>query len=972
MAERSPWKIEDNIDFPRRKSEKSEAQRRKNTMYRVTHLQSHCRWIKSSLLLVLAGLLMASALPLKAQITNVLFFEDFESGTLDTNKLVPDAPFFEGGEGNIAATVSGGVVEFSGTVTRQWWAGSTLRVVPTFEVSDAKQVAVEVDRVLEDGQGTASRSALWIMDSTETSYVLFADVRGEGGWRYNRKIGVAGDNPTGSGTDIAAMNVAEDGAFHVMKAVADGQNVRLYLDGIAGPAVRFPFTNLVFHIGSYARANNDTAFTQFDNLKVYSIGAATFEPTNLTVTAGQVLSNIVVRIPAGLNASSAVQLRVVSSAPALALPVGAVGDTLTLTFAAGATNAQTINVASLGGLGGARLTLTNDIGLKAGNALNVTIISGPGVRLQDDFAAATLDTAKWEQNDTSFEAGTGTYEITQGGGRLTISGVGTGQYWGGTSVRSVPIFTATEELPLTVEVDRVGINRLRLDETESTAARSSLWLATSNRTEYVMFAQNLGENGWQVNVNSTGAGTDIAAFNDLDLSTNTHRMKLVANGKVVQVYLDGELGGTFDFPVSSGLHVELGAYTRDFDDQVVAAFDNLRIENSLPCIRVGTPDVSVNLGQNNETVAVTIPRLLNAGAAAAVTITSRNPAVAIADGAVNGVLTLNFGAGATNRQSFTVRTVGLGSTTFDLASPGACVEGGVNVAVTAAPQLLLGDAFAGPTLSNKWVIEPTPLGEGGTATLESGVTISNGAAVIAVTAEAAPWPGFAVYTTDSFNASVTQPAIFEIDREKLDFTLVTGTSAKQRAGIWITDTNRSRYVFFSEYATHDGTAGGWQYHFSLGGANDVPVSGNGISIPAFGAAQFNNRGLHKMRAVANGQTVKLYLDGTLGAEVNFPVSEGIVFGFGTYVQAATDVAVGTFDDANIYGSGGGGPGISLTASKAANGDVTISWSAPGKLQSRDKLDPGVAWIDVTPAPAGTSYTIPRASQQAYRFYRVVQ
>jgi hypothetical protein len=199
-----------------------------------------------------------------------------------------------------------------------------------------------VDRVLEDGQGTASRSALWIMDSTQNNYILFADVRGEAGWRYNRKIGVAGDNPTGGGTEYTPWNDSEDLGLHVMKAVANGQTVRLYLDDRPGPIVRFPFTNLVFHIGSYARANNDTAHTIFDNLRIYSIGAATFQPTNLTVSAGQTLSNIVVRIPTGLNTTSPVQIRVVSSAPTLALPVGAVGDTLTLTFAAGATNAQTI------------------------------------------------------------------------------------------------------------------------------------------------------------------------------------------------------------------------------------------------------------------------------------------------------------------------------------------------------------------------------------------------------------------------------------------------------------------------------------------------------------------------------------------------------------------------------------------------------------------------------------------------------
>lgn len=914
---------------------------------------------------------------LNAQITNILFLEDFDSNTIDPQKLVPDAPFFEGGLGDIAATATGGAVEFNGSVSQQWWAGATLRVVPTFEVSDAKQIAVEVDRVFEGGVGTASRSALWIMDSTQTRYVLFADVRAEGGWSFNRKIGLAGDNPTGSGTQIAAFNDSELGGFHVMKAVADGQNVRLYLDNRLGTTVRFPYTNLVFHIGSYARANGDFAYTQFDNLRVYSIGTATFQPTNLTVSAGQTLSGIVVSIPEGLNATSAVQLRVVSSNPALLNPVGGVNGTLTLNFAAGGPNSQTINVESLGGLGGAILRLENDIGLTAGNALSVTVISGPGIRLEDDFAGAALDPAKWERNDAGFEpSGGGDYQIVQADGRLTISGDAFAEFWGGTSVRSVPTFTATRDLPLTVEVDRVAISRTKLDETESTAARSSLWLATTNRSQYIMFAQNLGENGWQVNVNNTGAGTDIPAFSSLDLSTNLHRMKLVADGQGVDVYLDGQFGGRFDFPVSSGLHVELGGYTRAISDEMDVVFDNLKVENTLPCITTSPVDLPLNLGQNTETVAVTIPRLLNAGGPASITVTSRDPNVAIPQGAVGGVLTLNYAAGGTNRQSFTVQTVGLGSTVFDIGSTNVCVANSVAVAVTAAPVLVFADDFNGANgaaLSNKWVVEATSLqGDGGMATFESGVTISNNTAAVLVTGELATWPGFSVFTADSFDASVTQPAIFEIDRDKLAFTLVTGTSAKQRAGIWITDESRNRYIFFTEYATHDGAAGGWQYHRSIGQPTDNPVTAAGISIPAFAEARFNDRGEHRMRAVANGSTVKLYLDGVLGAEVPFPVAEGIVFGFGTYVMAATDVALGIFDDAKVYGAESGGTGgPTLSVAKQANGDIILSWDAPGMLQSSETLVPG-SWNNVTPAPTGTTYTIPAASQGAHRFFRVVQ
>src|SRR6185503_3903104 len=113
-----------------------------------------------------------------------------------------------------------------------------------FTASDESTVTLTIDRVAEAGLGTASRSALWILDETRTKYVLFADVRAEGGWRFNRKIGENGDVPTGSGTDIAAFNggTFDDGGLHKMQMVANGKTVKLFLDGIAGPEISFPFS----------------------------------------------------------------------------------------------------------------------------------------------------------------------------------------------------------------------------------------------------------------------------------------------------------------------------------------------------------------------------------------------------------------------------------------------------------------------------------------------------------------------------------------------------------------------------------------------------------------------------------------------------------------------------------------------------------------------------------------------------------
>ena len=45
----------------------------------------------------------------------------------------------------------------------------------------------------------------------------------------------------------------DDGGLHTMSMVADGQTVKLLLDGIEGAEVQFPFSPVIFQFGSYAR-----------------------------------------------------------------------------------------------------------------------------------------------------------------------------------------------------------------------------------------------------------------------------------------------------------------------------------------------------------------------------------------------------------------------------------------------------------------------------------------------------------------------------------------------------------------------------------------------------------------------------------------------------------------------------------------------------------------------------------------------
>lgn len=922
--------------------------------------------------------------PASAQITNVVFFEDFEGTTINPAKFQAAAPFFEGGVGNIAASQHDGMVEFTGTVSQQWWAGATLQVVPTFTISPETNVVFTVDRVLEAGVGTASRSALWIMDSTQTKYILFADVRGEEGWRYNRKIGESGDVPTGGGTILTAFDGGswDDGGWHQMKAVANGKTVSLYLDDVFGAEVKFPYSTLVFHIGSYARANNDVADTFFDNLKIETVGTTTFGTTSLTLVNGQVKSGVTVRIPPGANATTPIAIRVTSSDPSVAIPVGATAGTLTLAFAAGASNLQTFDIQCLSE-GVATFTLSNDIRLAAGNTLAVAVVGGGGVKLTDNFTANTIDEAKWTVNLTGFEAaGAGTFDVVQSGGTLTISGgLDQAQYWGGASLKTVGSFSAVKDLPLVFEVDRVSIDPTTMDGlTNSTAARTGVYITTDNRSRFVFFGQNLGETGWEVNINPgnpTGSGTALAAFAALSTDTNNHRMKLVADGETVEVFLDGQSGGKFAFEVNTGIHFELGAYARALEDAVAGVFDNVKIESVLPCIRTAPQDVWTVLGDDTKRVAVTIPTMLNAAADATVTVTSSNPNVAVPEGAVGGTLTMVFTAGGPTVQDFSVKTIGSGTATFTLANPQqTCVDNAVAVTVSAPLAAQLSDDFSAATLdAAKWRTDTTPLVTGGTMTPESAVSIVDGTVLMNVTTTASDWPGFTLYATPAFSASALEPVVFDIDRVRMEYVLVGGTSSKQLTGMWVKDAS-TNFVFFSDFGSWDTTPGGWQYHSVIGSASDVPLTDPnvaGVYITAFNLPQFTDQLNHHMRMVADGTKVRLYLDGIRGVDVPFPFSEGLSFGVGTYVNfgnSMQNIVRGYWDNA-VISKPSAAVAPTLTA-VLQDGNVVITWTGTGTLESTDSLSQTPPqWADVTPAPAGNSYTVtPTAPGQKY--YRVRQ
>jgi len=372
-----------------------------------------------------------------------------------------------------------------------------------------------------------------------------------------------------------------------------------------------------------------------------------------------------------------------------------------------------------------------------------------------------------------------------------------------------------------------------------------------------------------------------------------------------------------------------------------------------------------------KSVTIRIPSLLHDSANLAVTITSANPNVAIPSGAVNGSLVLNFAAGGPSTQTITVVPVGLGSTTFTASIPQGCVNGALSVDVVAVPLVFLTDDFTGSKIDEtKWRRDETPFDTGTFKADLSNIELVGGQAKITVEAETANWPGLALLTAKTYSAKQTEPLSFEIDRSKLEFVLVNGTGANQRSGIWIRDGNNN-FVFFDDNEAHDGRNFGWRYNASVGNAELDNPTNEGINIPAFDGGTFDNQSNHRMKLVANGAVVRLYLDGVFGAEVPFPFGSNLTVGFGAYVAAANDIVRGYFDNAVITGGASAFvPVGTLNAPQLVNGSVVISWTGGGVLESSDSLS-APAWTTVTPAPVGNTISVP-ASQAASKFYRLRQ
>lgn len=178
-----------------------------------------------------------------------------------------------------APSVSGGVLSLSGVTTSQYWYGSSVESVASYDAT--KRTEISVDRVSVSGSGTAYRSSFWIMGD-DGHYLHFSQNVGEGGWTWNsRDDGGQGTlNPTGGGNNLVLLDGLDgDQGMHTMTISLEpvgtpgDVNMYMYLDGVLAGAqgfTNFP-DNFIVVLTGQGRAVGDSVNASWDNLVIRQV-----------------------------------------------------------------------------------------------------------------------------------------------------------------------------------------------------------------------------------------------------------------------------------------------------------------------------------------------------------------------------------------------------------------------------------------------------------------------------------------------------------------------------------------------------------------------------------------------------------------------------------------------------------------------------------------------------------------------------
>ena len=175
-----------------------------------------------------------------------------------------------------APVITAGAVVLGGTTTSQYWFGSSLESVKTFDTRQPAEVTVK--RVALTGSGTAYRSSVWIHGG-DSHYLHLSQNVGEGGWSYNARAasGIGNLNPTGGGNNLVLLDPIDgDQEVHtitlrLIPAGGAGKvNIEMFVDGILAAVHGFTTFPNGFRLilTGQGRATGDMVSASFDDVVI--------------------------------------------------------------------------------------------------------------------------------------------------------------------------------------------------------------------------------------------------------------------------------------------------------------------------------------------------------------------------------------------------------------------------------------------------------------------------------------------------------------------------------------------------------------------------------------------------------------------------------------------------------------------------------------------------------------------------------
>ncbi len=309
----------------------------------------------------------------------VIISDNFDDGALAPHWSFDNRPF-ETGTIDIGGGIVDGAMRLEVSPLSDYWGGFALRSERTFSASESQPLQFQITRVADEGSGIR-RSGVWISNSDRSQYVFVTQNVMEGGWQVNRRIGQEGDNPTGIGINMEALDSLDDDlGAHTLLLEANGSTVSVSVNGILGAEVAFPLSEgIQFAFGTYARSVDDEAIASFDDIEIRSDLATGFPCVTLTsnntaLFAGET-TQATLTVPRLFLNDNATSVTITSSDPDVATLQGAdASGSLTLSFPAGGENTIPLEIIPQSG-GQATFELSAPEPLCVGAGLSVSISS---------------------------------------------------------------------------------------------------------------------------------------------------------------------------------------------------------------------------------------------------------------------------------------------------------------------------------------------------------------------------------------------------------------------------------------------------------------------------------------------------------------------------------------------------------------------------------------------------------------------